>query len=300
MPRAASGSTSRPSTASVYDALVDGVPLRDVVVPTIVEGLALAPSSIALSGAEVELVSAERRDRRLARLLDDVSADIRLDHRRWSTVARAAHGQCAHGSRCRAHPDPVRVLRPRRTDPTDCHHQSRPRQPQPGSRDQRRRDDDVRRPDQPVRGGRERGSATPGRQPCTRRRSRAASGSRRRRATGARSPSIARTRVAPRPMPHSPTSSSHEQPPRPDRPRPIDTSPSRQEQHDRQTRTPERTRPRTGRPDPAAHLGAGPDRSPAEPNPAESAPAAPTVRRGRARGARGQRRASTASCCPCS
>jgi chromosome partitioning protein len=59
---------------SVYDAVVDGVPLRDVVVPTIVEGLALAPSSIALSGAEVELVSAERRDRRLAHLLDDASA----------------------------------------------------------------------------------------------------------------------------------------------------------------------------------------------------------------------------------
>jgi chromosome partitioning protein len=60
---------------SVYEALVDGAPLNDVVIPTIIEGLSLAPSSTALSGAEVELVSAERRDRRLARMLDDVAAE---------------------------------------------------------------------------------------------------------------------------------------------------------------------------------------------------------------------------------
>jgi chromosome partitioning protein len=60
---------------SVYDVLVDGIPVHDVILPTVVGGLSLAPSSIALSGAEVELVGADRRDRRLARMLDPVAAE---------------------------------------------------------------------------------------------------------------------------------------------------------------------------------------------------------------------------------
>lgn len=55
---------------SMYDVLVDGLPARDAVVRTEVDGLSLIPSSIELSGAEVELVSADRRDRRLTRALD--------------------------------------------------------------------------------------------------------------------------------------------------------------------------------------------------------------------------------------
>ena len=58
---------------SVYDALIDGVPVREIVIPDVVEGLALAPSSIALSGAEVELVTADRRDRRLSQLLGPIA-----------------------------------------------------------------------------------------------------------------------------------------------------------------------------------------------------------------------------------
>jgi len=60
---------------SVYSALVDGIPLRDVVIATVVDGLWLAPSSIELSGAEIELVSVDRRDRRLARTLDGVAGE---------------------------------------------------------------------------------------------------------------------------------------------------------------------------------------------------------------------------------
>jgi chromosome partitioning protein len=54
---------------SVYDALVDGVPLHDLVVETGIPGLHLVPSSIALAGAEVELATVPQRERRLARLL---------------------------------------------------------------------------------------------------------------------------------------------------------------------------------------------------------------------------------------
>ena len=57
---------------SVYDVLVDGIPVREVIHDTAIEGLAVAPSSVALSGAEVELVGADRRDRRLARTLEAV------------------------------------------------------------------------------------------------------------------------------------------------------------------------------------------------------------------------------------
>ena len=58
---------------SVYDALLNGVPLRDLVIPTGVPGLHLVPSSIALAGAEVELAVLPQRERRLARLLPPVA-----------------------------------------------------------------------------------------------------------------------------------------------------------------------------------------------------------------------------------
>jgi chromosome partitioning protein len=54
---------------SIYDALVDGVPLQDLVTPTEVAGLDVIVSSIALAGAEVELAAVSQRERRLARLL---------------------------------------------------------------------------------------------------------------------------------------------------------------------------------------------------------------------------------------
>jgi chromosome partitioning protein len=60
---------------SIYDAVVDGVPIRDLTVEGPVEGLDVVPSAIALAGAEVELAPIEGRERRLARLLDEVADD---------------------------------------------------------------------------------------------------------------------------------------------------------------------------------------------------------------------------------
>ena len=62
-------------TRSLYDALIDEVPVRDIVLPDVIPGLSLAPSSVGLSGAEVELVNTDRRDRRLGRLLEPVRGD---------------------------------------------------------------------------------------------------------------------------------------------------------------------------------------------------------------------------------
>ena len=50
---------------SSYDALVDGVPIPELIVGTSIDGLDLVPSAPALSGAEVELVDIAARERRL-------------------------------------------------------------------------------------------------------------------------------------------------------------------------------------------------------------------------------------------
>jgi chromosome partitioning protein len=55
---------------SVYDAVIDAVAMADLTLATMVEGLSIVPSSIALAGAEVELAPIEQRERRLARLLE--------------------------------------------------------------------------------------------------------------------------------------------------------------------------------------------------------------------------------------
>jgi chromosome partitioning protein len=57
---------------SSYDALVDRVPMTELVRGTPVAGLELVPSNAALSGAEVELVGASARERRLAASLAEL------------------------------------------------------------------------------------------------------------------------------------------------------------------------------------------------------------------------------------
>ncbi len=57
---------------SIYDALVDDVPLDEVVMITRRVNLDLVPSAAALAGAEVELVEAPERERLLSKLLRPV------------------------------------------------------------------------------------------------------------------------------------------------------------------------------------------------------------------------------------
>ena len=59
---------------TVYHVLVEGRDLLDVVVPTVQEGLALAPTTIDLAGAEVELVTAFSREQKLRRALEPARA----------------------------------------------------------------------------------------------------------------------------------------------------------------------------------------------------------------------------------
>jgi chromosome partitioning protein len=58
---------------SVYDAILDRVPIGDLAVGTPIEGLDLVPSTPSLSGAEVELVGVAARERRLAASLADLN-----------------------------------------------------------------------------------------------------------------------------------------------------------------------------------------------------------------------------------
>ena len=61
-------------TASIYDSIVDGVPIPELVVPT-AAGVALVPSAIALAGLDVELAAMPQRERRLRRALESVDKD---------------------------------------------------------------------------------------------------------------------------------------------------------------------------------------------------------------------------------
>jgi chromosome partitioning protein len=67
------GASRAPEGRSVYDALVNDVPLADLADATATPGVDLIPSSIALAGAEVELAGVAQRERRLARILPPVA-----------------------------------------------------------------------------------------------------------------------------------------------------------------------------------------------------------------------------------
>lgn len=54
----------------IYDVLIDDVELVDVIKPTTAEGMYSVPATIALAGAEIELVSARSREKRLEKALE--------------------------------------------------------------------------------------------------------------------------------------------------------------------------------------------------------------------------------------
>ena len=57
---------------TIYDVLVDGLEISDVVRETTVDGLDILPANIDLAGAEVELVSAFSREQRLKKSIDPI------------------------------------------------------------------------------------------------------------------------------------------------------------------------------------------------------------------------------------
>jgi chromosome partitioning protein len=70
------GIEARSFDRSMYDVLLHDVPLEDCIEPTAIRNLFLAPATIDLAGAEIELVPAFSRELRLRRALEDVKADF--------------------------------------------------------------------------------------------------------------------------------------------------------------------------------------------------------------------------------
>jgi chromosome partitioning protein len=66
------GLNPRDVTGSIYDVILNDVPLEDVVEPTSVKNLFVAPATIDLAGAEIELVSQMSRELRLKKAIDAV------------------------------------------------------------------------------------------------------------------------------------------------------------------------------------------------------------------------------------
>jgi chromosome partitioning protein len=60
---------------SMYDVLIEKMPLREIIVPTEIPTLFIAPGSVDLVGAEVELREAIGREYYLKRVLDPVASD---------------------------------------------------------------------------------------------------------------------------------------------------------------------------------------------------------------------------------
>ena len=69
------GVDRRSLRATLFDVILGDASLESVVVDTVAEGCRLAPASVSLAGAEVELASADRRERRLSHVLRDVRGD---------------------------------------------------------------------------------------------------------------------------------------------------------------------------------------------------------------------------------
>lgn len=58
----------------IYNCLIEDVPLQEVIIDTRVENLQLAPATIQLAGAEIELVSIEEREFRLRQIIGEIKA----------------------------------------------------------------------------------------------------------------------------------------------------------------------------------------------------------------------------------
>lgn len=61
---------------SMYDVILHGVPMQDCALPTDIPTLQIAPSSLDLAGAEIELVPAFNRERKVLLALEPLLADL--------------------------------------------------------------------------------------------------------------------------------------------------------------------------------------------------------------------------------
>jgi chromosome partitioning protein len=60
---------------TLYDVILGETPVADVIRPTGIAGCLIAPASVSLAGAEVEIAAVDQRERRLAKVLEGVNDD---------------------------------------------------------------------------------------------------------------------------------------------------------------------------------------------------------------------------------
>lgn len=70
------GIDPRGISSSMYDVILRDVPLAECALPTAMEGLRVAPSSLDLAGAEIELVPAFNRERKLALAIETMLPEL--------------------------------------------------------------------------------------------------------------------------------------------------------------------------------------------------------------------------------
>ena len=101
-------------TRSVYDAIAEpAVALQDVILPSPLENLSIAPSRIALAKLEAKLVGEMDAHFRLKDKLEPLRQRVPAGRHRLPADARAADGERAGRGDAPADPDPVVVLRAR-------------------------------------------------------------------------------------------------------------------------------------------------------------------------------------------
>ena len=81
--------------AGCYELMFDGLSVEDVAQPTIIPDLSIITSSADLAGAEIQLVTAERREFRMKDALDSQRQGLRCYFDRLSAFAQSHHAQCA-------------------------------------------------------------------------------------------------------------------------------------------------------------------------------------------------------------
>jgi len=64
---------------SIYDAIINNVPIQSIILETPTKGVWLAPASLSLVGAEVELVNSDRREFRLNDALNEIVSKNEYD-----------------------------------------------------------------------------------------------------------------------------------------------------------------------------------------------------------------------------
>ena len=69
------GLDPRSLDGSIYEVILESVELDEIIEPTMIKGLHIAPSSLDLAGAEIELVAAFSREHRLREALASVTAE---------------------------------------------------------------------------------------------------------------------------------------------------------------------------------------------------------------------------------